>query len=202
MNPFCHASDGAGHDRRQSPEPRRAEHGRWPGLEAALALVNRDLTATLPGQEGLILVVEPPWRPPSPGGLDGGQVYVAMPDGRWHGEPVNTCEPEEGDPADPDDEETALAVVAEAAQSTVMELLRQVWPICFEHGLGLHPRPAGTAEDWHRGDGDAAGPPVWWCRGRDGHCHDVSLVGELAGALPGERRRALRRGGRGRDGLR
>ncbi|MEU1462756.1 hypothetical protein ABZ467_19125 [Streptomyces sp. NPDC005727] len=203
VNHFSCSADDPGHDRQHPPGPGRAEPGRWPKLEAALAVVNRDLTATLPGQDALILMAEPPWQPMSPGGTDRGQVYVAMPDGRWHGNAVNPCDVEEGDPPEPDDAATILAVVAEAAQSTIMELLWQVWPICPEHKIGTHARAAGAAEGWSRGEGDAAGPPVWWCRGtRDSDGHDVSPVGELAGTLPGKQRRALRRRERAGDGLR
>lgn len=185
MNHFSYSGIGPDHGGRQVPEPRRAEPGRWPKLEAALAVVNRDLTATLPDQDPLILVA------------DRGRVYVAMPDGRWQGNPVNADDLEEGDPPEPDDPETVLAVVADAAQETVVELLWQVWPVCREHRIGMHPRPAGTADDWYEGATDAAGPPVWWCRGsREGHGHDVCPVGELAATLPGRERRALRRGGR------
>lgn len=78
-----------------------------------------------------------------------------------------------------------------------MELLWRVWPICPEHEIGMHPRSAGTTDNWYQGETDAVGPPVWWCRGRqDGDCHDVSLVGELAATLPGKQRRALRRSAR------
>ncbi len=163
-------------------------------------MVNRDLTATLPGQDALVLMIDPrPTLPP--GGVDRGQVYVAMPDGRWQGNAVNPWDPEEDDPLEPDDEATVLTVVAEAAQETVMELLWQVWPVCWEHKLGVHPRPPGTAADWYGGATDAAGAPVWWCRGgRDGACHDVAPVGELAATLPGKQRRALRRGERRREG--
>ncbi|MEV5008711.1 hypothetical protein AB0K74_25720 [Streptomyces sp. NPDC056159] len=203
MSYFSNSSIGPGHDRRHLPEPRPAEPGQWPKLEAALAVVNRDLMATLPDQEALILMVDPPWQPSPPSGIDRGQVYVAMPDGRWHGNPVNACDLEEGDPPEPDDATTVLTVVADAAQSTIMELLWGVWPICSEHKIGMHPRPAGTTDDWDQGETDAAGPPVWWCRGsRDGDCHDVSLVGELAATLPGKQRRALRRSKRKRGGLR
>jgi len=203
VNHFSYSSDDPGHDRRHPPEPRRAEPGQWPTLAAALAVVNRDLMATLPGQDALILMAERLWQPRSPSGIGRGQVYVAMPDGRWHGNSVNACDLEEGDPPEPDDAATVLTVVAEAAQSTIMELLRQVWPTCREHKIGMHPRPAGTAEDWYQGEGDTAGPPVWWCPGsRDGRCHDVSQVGELAAALPGKQRRALRRSERKRDGFR
>lgn len=191
------------HDRQPLPEPRRAEPGQWPKSEAALAVVNRDLVATLPGQEALILMVAPSWQPLPFSGIDRGQVYVAMPDGRWHGNPVNACDLEEGDPPEPDDAMTVLTVVAEAAQATIMELLWQVWPICWVHKIGMHPRPAGSTEDWYQGETDTAGPPVWWCRGgRDSTCHDVSPVGELAATLPGKQRRALRRGERREDGRR
>lgn len=201
VNFFSYSSIGPGHDGRHLPEPRRAEPGRWPVLEAALAAVNRDLLAAMPGREALVLFVVPSasGQPVPPGGADSDQVYVAMPDGRWHGNQVNACDPEEGDPSEPDDATTVLTVVADAAQSTVMELLRQVWPVCPEHRIGMHPRPAGTTDGWYEGATDAAGPPVWWCRGgRDSVCHDVALVGELADALPGARRRALRRSERRR----
>lgn len=163
-------------------------------------MVNRDLTATLPGQDALILMVDPSES-------ERGQVHVAMSDGRWQGNQVNAWDPEEGDPLEPDDEATVLTVVADAAQETLVELLWQVWPVCGEHKLGMHSRPAGTADDWYPGATDAAGPPVWWCRGgRDGEGHDVAPVGELAATLPGKQRRALRRelrrSARGRDGRR
>ncbi|HWU10051.1 MAG TPA: hypothetical protein VN520_27370 [Streptomyces sp.] len=200
MNSFSYFSIGPDHDRQRLPELRRAEPGQWPKLEAALAVVNRDLMATLPGQDALILVVAPSWDPLPRSGIDRGQVYVAMPDGRWDGNAVNACDLEEGDPPEPDDAATVLTVVADAAQTTVMELLRQVWPVCREHRTGMHPRPAGTADGWYEGETDVAGPPVWWCRGgRDGKAHEVSPVGELAATLPGKQRRALRRSERERD---
>ncbi|MEU9241467.1 hypothetical protein [Streptomyces sp. NPDC048385] len=202
MNHFSYSRVGPGHDRSRLPEPRRAEPGEWPKLEAALAVVNRDLMATLPGQDALVLMIDSGWNLP-PGGVDRGQVYVAMPDGRWQGNAVNPWDPEEDDPLEPDDEATVLTVVADAAQETVTELLWQVWPVCWEHKLGMHSRPAGTDADWYPGATDAAGPPVWWCRGgRDGACHDVAPVGELAATLPGKQRRALRRSERRRDGRR
>ncbi|MFJ6088099.1 hypothetical protein ACIQI8_42750 [Streptomyces sp. NPDC092369] len=182
------------------PEPGRVEPGQWPKLEVALAVVNRDLMATLPGQAPLILMAAPSWQPLPPSGIDRGQVYVAMPDGRWHGNAVNVCDLEEGDPPEPDDATTVLAVVADAAQATIMELLWQVWPLCWEHKIGMHPRPAGTTGDWYQGETDAVDPPVWWCRGsQDGTSHDVALVGELAATLPGKQRRALRHSERKRD---
>lgn len=203
VNHFSHFGAGPGRGRLDLPEPRRAEPGAWPKLEAALAVVNRDLAATMPGQDALMLMVAPSWPSLPPSGIDRGQVYVAMPDGRWDGNAVNACDVEEGAPAERDDATTVLTVVAEAAQATIMELLRQVWPICREHKIGMHARPAGTAGDWHPGTTDAVGPPVWWCRGsRDGECHDVSLVGELAATLPGKQRRALLSRARARDGRR
>ncbi|WP_329303481.1 hypothetical protein OG410_38995 [Streptomyces sp. NBC_00659] len=79
---------------------------------------------------------------------------------------------------------TVLAVVADAAWVTVMELLRQVWPVCREHETRMHPPPAGTSVGWYPGTTDAAGSPVWWCRdGRYGACHDVCPVGESAATL-------------------
>ncbi|MGW7642431.1 hypothetical protein [Streptomyces bobili] len=195
-----------GGDRQDPARPARAEPGRWPKLEAALAAVNRDLTATLPGQDALVLMNVPSWEPEprtavagDQGRVAGDQVYVGMPDGRWHGNAVNVCDLEEGDPREPQDVMTVLSVVAEAAQETVMELRRQAWPICWVHKIGLHQRPAGTTADWCGEETDPGGPPVWWCRG-GGECHDVSVVGELAATLPGKQRRALRRGERERGG--
>jgi hypothetical protein len=197
VNSFSYDRIGPGHDRLDLSEPRRAEPGEWPKFEAALAVVNRDVMATLPGQDALILMVAPSWQPLSPSGIDQGQVYVAMPDGRWQGNAVNAVNLEEGDLPEPDDEMTALTLVAEAAQETVMELLWQVWPVCREHKIGVHVRAAGTADDWCGGKADALEPVVWWCR--DGTGHDVCLVGELAATLPGKERRALRRSERKRD---
>ncbi|UWW95872.1 hypothetical protein GO605_09315 [Streptomyces murinus] len=157
-------------------------------------MVNRDVraTLTLPGREPLILMVVP-----DPDGFDGDQVYVAMADGRSHGNPVHSDDLEEGAEPEPGDAAAVLTVVAEAAQETLMELLWQVWPLCREHGTGMHPRPAGTSGEWYPGETAAVGPPVWWCRGgRAGDCHDASLIGELADTLPGKERRALRRRGR------
>ncbi|MGI5441984.1 hypothetical protein ACQEV4_32895 [Streptomyces shenzhenensis] len=203
MSYFSYFSIGPGHGWQDVPEPRRVEPGQWPKLEAALAVVNRDLMATLPGQDALILMRAPSWEPLPRNAVDGDQIYVAMPDGRWHGNSVNAGDLEEGDPREPDDATAVLAVVAAAAQETVMELLWRVWPICSAHKIGMHPRPAGTTEDRYQDETDSAGPVVWWCRGgRDGACHDVSLVGELAATLPGKQRRALRRSARKRDGRR
>ncbi len=145
-------------------------------------MVNRDLAATLPGQDPLILLEVPAGDEDSPGGTGGERVHVAMPDGRWHGNPVHPSDLDD-DPPELDDPATALAVVADAAQETLTELLWRAWPVCGEHGFGMHLRPAGSAGDRYRG---AAGPPVWWCR--DGGHHDVSPVGELAAALQGGRR--------------
>ncbi|MCX5398816.1 hypothetical protein OHA55_17845 [Streptomyces sp. NBC_00102] len=158
------------------------EPGRWPKLEAALAVVNRDLLATLPDQDALVLMGVPSYEPASRAFTGEEQVYVAMSDGRWQGNAVNASDLEEGDPPEPGDPHTVLAVVAEAAQDTLMELLWQAWPVCPAHGTGMHVQAAGTSGGWpHPDDPDPVGPPVWWCGGgRDGGCHDASAVGELA----------------------
>ncbi|MEV7075136.1 hypothetical protein [Streptomyces sp. NPDC093990] len=198
MNSFSYDRIGPGHDRTDLSGPRQAEPGEWPKFEAALAVVNRDVTATLPGQDALILMVAPSWQPLPASGTDRGAVHVAMPDGRWQGNALNAVDLEEGELPEPDDAMAALTLVAEAAQETVMELRWQVWPVCREHKIGMHVRPAGTGDDWCGGEAVASDPVVWWCQGgRDGSGHDVCLVGELAATLPGKERRALRRGERG-----
>lgn len=111
------------------PRPREVRPGEHPAWDEALALVNRDLAALLPGRGPLRLLAVPSdadveWEPPE-------HVYVALPDGRWHGNHLDHAS--QTDPAD------ALASVADAAQDTVLECLWQVWPVCAEHRLGMHP---------------------------------------------------------------
>lgn len=151
-------------DRPMEPfDPRRAEPGRYPRLEAALATVNRDLAATLPDQPPLVLMA---WEE---------QVYVAVSDGTWHHNGL-----QEPDDDAPDD--LALGPVADAAQETLADRLRLAWPMCPFHQLGTHLRPEGTAPGWDWDDG-WSGRLVWWCRGgtAGGDCHDLAPVGELAG---------------------
>lgn len=140
-----------------SPEPRRVSPGEYPMWDRALALLNRDLAATLPEQEPLRLLALPSYDADEPE-----NVYVALANGEWHG---NYLYPESvNDPAH------ALGSVAEAAQDTVTELLWQAWPVCAEHGLGMHPRDAD--------DGQLA----WWCAGerlRRGPAHIRAAVGAL-----------------------
>ncbi|QIQ02707.1 hypothetical protein [Streptomyces liangshanensis] len=196
MNSFSHGGIGSGHHRRDRGEPRRAEPGEWPAFEAALAVVNRDVRATLRGQDPLILVAVPSSEPLPGEAVGREQLYVAMPDGRWHGNPVNSSDLEEGDPPEPDDAAAVLAEVADAAQSTVMELRWRAWPVCPVHQVGTHlwlaasdgPDGGDTdGGDMDEDDTDAADPPAWWCGGgRGGTRHRLSLVGELAATtVPG-----------------
>ncbi|MET7568648.1 hypothetical protein ABZT04_09095 [Streptomyces sp. NPDC005492] len=180
MSYFSYHPVERGPGRPDLPEPRRAEPGEWPRIEAALAIVNRDLAATLPDQRPLILM-----------SCDE-EVYVAMPDGSWQGNGIALAE---------SGASHLLGLVADAAQETVMELLWQAWPVCPFHKMGTHSRPEGTTADW---EGEARGEgAVWWCRGHHGgDCHDLAPVGELAGALPGKQRRELRRAERRRGGAR
>lgn len=138
------------------PEPRRVPPGEHPGWDKALALLNRDLAATLPEQKPLRLLALPPF---DAGGPE--YVHVALDNGEWHG---NALQPESAeDPA------SALAAVADAAQETVTERLWQAWPLCPEHDLGMHPR-------------EADGRLSWWCAGdrhRRGPAHIRAAVGEL-----------------------
>ncbi|MFE7550094.1 hypothetical protein [Streptomyces gardneri] len=122
-----------------SSAPRPVQPGEYPLWEEALELVNRDLAATLPEQEPLRLTGFPPWEEG-----EAEYVYVALANGESQG---NCLEPGSADsPA------LALAAVADAAQETVSELLWQAWPVCGEHGIGMHPQ-------------EADGQVGWWCAG-------------------------------------
>ncbi|MFE5880423.1 hypothetical protein [Streptomyces hydrogenans] len=154
------------------PEPRRVSPGEYPMWDQALALLNRDLAVTLPEQEPLQLLAVPPYDADEPE-----NVYVALANGEWHG---NYLEP---DPAD--DPASALAIIADAAQETVTEILWQAWPLCAEHGLGMHPREADEQLSW-------------WCAGERstrGPAHVLAAVGALDTLVhpprpPRKRRRA------------
>ncbi|MGW1713177.1 hypothetical protein [Streptomyces sp. NPDC002156] len=139
-----------------APEPRRVSPGEYPVWDQALALLNRDLAVTLPEQEPLQLLALPPYDADEPE-----QVYVALANGEWHG---NYLDQDWADgPA------AALSIVADAAQDTVTERLWQAWPLCAEHGLGMHVR-------------DADGQLSWWCAGerlRRGPAHVRAAVGAL-----------------------
>ncbi|WP_107052630.1 hypothetical protein [Streptomyces sp. NRRL S-1448] len=123
------------------PEPRRVALGEYPLWDEALALVNRDLVATLPDQGPLQLLGLPSY--------DEGvaeYVYVALANGEWHGNVI--------DPDSVDNPALALAAITDAAQETVTECLWQAWPVCDEHDRGMHPRAA-------------KGKLSWWCAGRN-----------------------------------
>ncbi|MFC0842609.1 hypothetical protein ACFH04_02515 [Streptomyces noboritoensis] len=140
----------------EGPEPRRVPPGEYPMWDLPLALLNRDLAATLPEQEPLQLLALPPYAADEPE-----SVYVALANGEWHGSHLYQ------DPAD--GPASALAIVADAAQETVTECLWQAWPLCAEHGLGMHPQ-------------DADGQLSWWCAGerlRRGSAHIRAAVGAL-----------------------
>ena len=138
------------------PEPRRVDPGEYPLWDEALALLNRDLAATLPEQEPLRLLAVPSW---SEDELE--DVYVALANGEWHGNRLH--------PDSANDAAEAVAAIADAAQETVTERLWQAWPLCAEHDLGMHPRE----ED---------GQLSWWCAGERsarGRAHARAAVGAL-----------------------
>jgi hypothetical protein len=124
--------------------------------DRALALLNRDLAATLPQQQPLQLLAFPSHDADKPE-----NVCVALADGQWHGNPLH---PEAAvTPA------AALAITTDAAQETITECLWQAWPLCAEHSLGMHPR-------------DSDGQLSWWCAGerqRRGPAHIRAAVGAL-----------------------
>ncbi|MEE1820388.1 hypothetical protein PUR59_35920 [Streptomyces sp. SP18ES09] len=141
------------------PALRRVPAGAYPLWDEALGLLNRDLAATLPDEEPLLLL-----------GLtdedenedenEGEYVYVGRANGEWHG---NRLEPDSaGDPLD------ALAAVADAAQDTVTELLWRAWPLCAEHNLGMHVY-------------EAEGQLSWWCSGGMDPRHPAHLRAAVGG---------------------
>ncbi|MFI7301280.1 hypothetical protein [Streptomyces sp. NPDC050121] len=143
------------------PEPRRVSPGEYPVWDQALALLNRDLAVTLPRLEPLQLLALPSYAVDDPED-EPENVCVAMANGEWHGNYL--------DPNSQDSLASALASVADAAQETVMELLWQAWPLCPEHGLGMHPRE------------DAEEQLSWWCAGerlRRDSAHIHAAVGTL-----------------------
>ncbi|WP_198545830.1 hypothetical protein [Actinacidiphila yeochonensis] len=149
----------------ERPEHRRVLPGEYPLWDGALALLNRDLAVTIPEQEPLRLLALRPWGADEPE-----DVYVALANGEWHGNNLQ--------PGSADDPAYALSAVADAAQDTVMERLWRVWPLCAEHGLGMHPQ-------------DADGRIVWWCAGersRRGPAHVRAAVGALDTLVPARRR--------------
>ncbi|MFC9387211.1 hypothetical protein [Streptomyces venezuelae] len=138
-------------------EPRRVSPGEYPAWDEALALLNRDLAVTLPQLEPLQLLALPSYDADEPE-----NVYVAMANGEWHGNSL--------DPTSQDNLASALASVADAAQETVMELQWQAWPLCPEHGLGMHPRENPEEQ------------LSWWCAGPRpprGPAHIHAPVGAL-----------------------
>ncbi|WP_309056117.1 hypothetical protein [Streptomyces sp.] len=137
------------------PEVRRVPQGEYPLGDKALAVLNQ-VAVTLPEQKPLQLVARPSHEAGEPE-----CVYVALANGEWHGNFL--------DPKTPEDSAEALAIVADAAQETVAELLWQAWPVCVEHDLGMHTR-------------DVEGLLSWWCAGRrpgGGPGHIRAAVGAL-----------------------
>ncbi|MFG1619806.1 hypothetical protein [Nonomuraea wenchangensis] len=118
----------------------------WATLEHALEVVERDVRAR--GITGTLRLISHDWG-------NGSQAWVEF-QGGYHG---NGIPPIVGS-----DPQSALTVVADAVQETIMELIWKVWPVCAEHNLGLH---AGWEHE----------TPVWRCAG-DG-THTVAPVGEL-----------------------
>ncbi|SNT50353.1 hypothetical protein [Actinacidiphila glaucinigra] len=140
------------------PEPHRVPPGKYPLWDEALALVNRDLAATLPDRKPLRLQGVPSYDED-----EDEYVCVALANGEWHG---NFMDPDSAyDPA------LALEAVTDAAQETVAECLWQAWPVCGEHKFGMHAR-------------EADGRLSWWCAGNGlpgGPAHIRAAVGGLDG---------------------
>lgn len=135
------------------PPPTPAEH---PLLDHALSIVERDVKAECGDAGGLRLVTSR------------GEVFVALDDGRFHGEPVQV---RPGDSAD-----KIIAVVAEAAQDTVMGVLWKAWPECpVHHTVASVSRSAGESAAARGKDAVS-----WRCGAKAGP-HTVASVGSLPG---------------------
>ncbi|WP_406006083.1 hypothetical protein OG440_07725 [Streptomyces sp. NBC_00637] len=151
------------YDSFETPGVRMVEPGEYPVWDEALILVNHDLSALLPDPGPLRLMAQPVWPEESDDDEQATEhVYVALPDGRWHGNDLPST-------AAVGPAGTTLADVAEAAQETVLGCLWQVWPVCTEHRLGMH----AALED---------GQAVWRCAGGDGEPepgHVRARVGHL-----------------------
>jgi hypothetical protein len=138
-----------------------------PGFKRALGLVIADLARSWP-QTTTAPVLELEILHDDHAG-DG--VSVRLPDRAWHangGIPLDRYLNSGPDP---------VAAIAEAAQETIMEFEKVVWPICATHGRGLHPRPRAHSQDE---DYAAAGPAAWWCSAGGGH--PLGDVGGLGSA--------------------
>ncbi|TXS36451.1 hypothetical protein [Streptomyces sp. OR43] len=138
------------------PEVRRVARGEYPLWDEALAVLNQDVAATHTEQGPLQLLAQPSYEA---GELE--YVYVALANGEWHGNHLY--------PKTAEDSAHALAIVADAAQDTVTELLWQAWPLCVEHNLGTHAC-------------EVDGVLSWWCSGRrseGGPGHSCAAVGAL-----------------------
>lgn len=124
-------------------------------LRRALRIAARDLpTAGIVGEPRLVVLADA--FPPAAG--------VALADGRWFGG-NGELHARVGDHPP-----GALAAVAGVLQEgLLLERTRRVWPLCADHGRGVHPVERG----------DTA---VWWCAGASGHA--PARIGELALAHP------------------
>lgn len=125
------------------------EKGWLDRLEAAMRAVQRDVDMSAEPRHRLRLVVVPDQA-------HAGEelAFIALEDGRyWSG----------GTQLDYVDEGTALASVAEATQDCLVEVLRQVWPLCPVHDAVLSVRRGRT--------------PTWWCAAGQGH--EDAAVGSM-----------------------
>lgn len=135
------------------PPPTPAEHQL---LDQALSIVERDVEVVVGEAGGLRLVTSR------------GQVFVALDDGRFHGDPVQV---QPGDTA-----ARIIAVVAEAAQDTVMGVLWKAWPECpVHHTVASVSLSAGESAAVR--DKDAVS---WRCSAEEGP-PTVATVGSLPG---------------------
>jgi hypothetical protein len=124
------------------------EPGLWTTLETAVKMVERDVRAS--GIEAVLGIAIPGWD------RDSGCARVEFRGG---------CGGPAIWPRSGRDGNVALADIADAVQDIVMEHIWGVWPVCPEHGLGVH---AALVE----------GTAVWQCAGAG--THTAAAIGDLS----------------------
>jgi hypothetical protein len=117
-------------------------------LEQAFSIIARDMRATNLSGEARIVIIDDNRARIEYGGSWGDGKAIA--------------------PEEAVDLESALVAVADHLQGAIADADFKIWPVCPDHGLGLHPKQVGVEA-------------VWWCNAASGHVS--SAMGHLAVSL-------------------